>query len=109
VKVLTHPGSDRILGVTAVGAHASETLAEFVLAMTHGLGLRKVLSTIHTYPTFAEQNRLVAGAWRRGRVTRGQHELLAGLHAWRRGESSWTRVLVGLRAAIADGRRSPPE
>ncbi len=43
VKVLTVPGQDRILGVTIVGAHAGELLAEWVLAMKHGLGLNKIL------------------------------------------------------------------
>ncbi|HMQ74390.1 MAG TPA: FAD-dependent oxidoreductase, partial [Rubrivivax sp.] len=54
VKVLTVPGKDRILGVTIVGAHAGDLLAEYVLAMKHGLGLNKILGTIHTYPTMAE-------------------------------------------------------
>ena len=53
--------------------------------MTHGLGLRKVLSTIHIYPTFAEANKYVAGAWRRGTVTMGQQRLLTAFHAWQRG------------------------
>ncbi|MDE2276830.1 MAG: FAD-dependent oxidoreductase, partial [Burkholderiales bacterium] len=54
VKVLTAPGKDRILGVTIVGEHAGDLLAEWVLAMKHGLGLNKILGTIHTYPTLAE-------------------------------------------------------
>ena len=61
VKVLTRPGTDVILGATCVGTHAAEIIAEFVLAMTHGLGLGKVLGTIHIYPTFAEANKYVAG------------------------------------------------
>lgn len=65
VKVLTRPGSDRILGVSIVGAHAGELIAEYVLAMTHGIGLKKILGTIHVYPTLAEANKLAAGAWRR--------------------------------------------
>ncbi|MEI2625080.1 MAG: hypothetical protein V9G23_15090 [Giesbergeria sp.] len=59
VKVLTVPGKDRILGVTIVGEHAGDLLAEFVLAMKHGLGLNKILGTIHTYPTLAEANKYV--------------------------------------------------
>ena len=52
VKVLTAPGKDKILGVTIVGAHAADLLAEYVLAMKHGLGLNKILGTIHIYPTW---------------------------------------------------------
>ena len=65
VKVLTEPGKDRILGATIVGEHAAELLAEFVLAMKHGIGLNKILGTIHTYPTMAEGNKYVAGEWKR--------------------------------------------
>jgi hypothetical protein len=59
VKVLTVPGKDRILGVTIVGAHAGELIAEYVLAMKHGIGLNKILGTIHIYPTLAEANKYV--------------------------------------------------
>ncbi len=83
VKVLTVPGKDKILGVTIVGLHAGDLLAEFVLAMKHGLGLNKILGTIHTYPTLAEANKYVAGEWKRNHQP---HQLLAWLakfHAWR--------------------------
>jgi pyruvate/2-oxoglutarate dehydrogenase complex dihydrolipoamide dehydrogenase (E3) component/uncharacterized membrane protein YdjX (TVP38/TMEM64 family) len=65
VKVVLRAGTDRILGATVVGAHAGETLGEFVLAMRHGLGLRKILATVHSYPTMAEANKFAAGAWQR--------------------------------------------
>lgn len=65
VKVLTPPGKDRILGVTIVGQGAGELLTEYVLAMKHGLGLGKILGTIHTYPTMAEANKFAAGEWRK--------------------------------------------
>jgi len=65
VKVLTAPGRDRILGATVVGAHAGELIAEFVLAMKHGIGLNKLLGTIHVYPTLNEANKYAAGAWKR--------------------------------------------
>ena len=61
VKVLTVPGKDRILGVTLVGEHAGDLIAEYVLAMKHGIGLNKILGTIHIYPTLAEANKYVAG------------------------------------------------
>lgn len=85
VKVLTAPGKDRILGVTIVGAHAGELLAEFVLAMKHDLGLNKILGTVHPYPTLAEANKYAAGAWRRAHAPQGLLRVLARFHTWRRG------------------------
>jgi pyruvate/2-oxoglutarate dehydrogenase complex dihydrolipoamide dehydrogenase (E3) component/uncharacterized membrane protein YdjX (TVP38/TMEM64 family) len=84
VKVLTVPGKDRILGVTIVGAHAGELLAEYVLAMRHGLGLNKILGTIHTYPTLAEANKYAAGEWKRNHQPVKLLEWVARYHAWRR-------------------------
>lgn len=85
VKVLTPPGSDRILGVVIVGEHAGDLLAEFVLAMKHGLGLGKILGTIHAYPTLVEANKFVAGQWRKTHVSPHILTALARLHCWRRG------------------------
>ncbi len=85
VKVLTVPGKDKILGVTIVGEHAGDLLAEFVLAMKHGLGLNKILGTIHTYPTLSEANKYVAGEWRRAHTNQTVMKWLARYHAWRRG------------------------
>lgn len=85
VKVLTERGRDRILGVTIVGEHAADVLSEFVLAMKHGLGLNKILATIHTYPTLAEANKFVAGEWRKAHVNPVVIAWLERLHAWRRG------------------------
>jgi pyruvate/2-oxoglutarate dehydrogenase complex dihydrolipoamide dehydrogenase (E3) component len=85
VKVLTPPGSDRILGVTSVGPQAAETIAELVLAMRHGLGLRKVLGTVHSYPTLAEANKYAAGAWQRAHLPAPLLRLAAAFHRWRRG------------------------
>ena len=85
VKVLTVPGKDRILGATIVGEHAGELLAEFVLAMKHGLGLNKLLGTIHAYPTFAEANKSVAGEWKRAHAPQRVLRWLERHHAWRRG------------------------
>ncbi|MES2424926.1 MAG: FAD-dependent oxidoreductase [Pseudomonadota bacterium] len=85
VKVLTVPGKDKILGVTIVGTHAGDLLAEYVLAMKHGLGLNKILGTIHTYPTLAEANKYAAGEWKRAHAP---HKLLAWVkkyHDWKRG------------------------
>ncbi|OUS14185.1 pyridine nucleotide-disulfide oxidoreductase [Gammaproteobacteria bacterium 53_120_T64] len=85
VKVLTVPGKDRILGVTLVGEHAGELLAEFVLAMKHGLGLNKILATIHTYPTWAEANKYAAGEWKRSHAPQRILRWLQRYHQWRRG------------------------
>ncbi len=85
VKVLTVPGKDRILGVTIVGEHAGDLIAEFVTAMRHGLGLNKILGTIHIYPTMAEANKYAAGVWKKAHAP---HALLARVekfHAWMRG------------------------
>ena len=85
VKVLTVPGKDRILGVTIVGAHAGDLLAEYVLAMRHGLGLNKILGTIHTYPTMSEANKYAAGEWKRAHQPATLLAWVAKYHAWRRG------------------------
>jgi pyruvate/2-oxoglutarate dehydrogenase complex dihydrolipoamide dehydrogenase (E3) component/uncharacterized membrane protein YdjX (TVP38/TMEM64 family) len=85
VKVLTVPGKDKILGVTIVGVHAGDLLAEYVLAMKHGLGLNKILGTIHTYPTLAEANKYAAGEWKRAHQPLGLLRWVERLHAWRRG------------------------
>jgi len=85
VKVLTQPGRDRILGVTIVGQHAGELIAEYVLAIKHGLGLNKILGTIHTYPTMAEANKYAAGEWKRAHAPEGLLRWVERFQAWRRG------------------------
>ncbi|MDH4450208.1 MAG: FAD-dependent oxidoreductase [Rhodoferax sp.] len=85
VKVLTVPGKDKILGVTIVGTHAGDLLAEYVLAMKHGLGLNKILGTIHTYPTLAEANKYAAGAWKRAHQPHKLLEWVRKFHDWKRG------------------------
>ncbi|WP_158968087.1 FAD-dependent oxidoreductase [Paraglaciecola sp. L3A3] len=84
VKVLTKPGKDKILGATIVGANAGELLAEFVLAMKHGLGLNKLLGTIHIYPTMAEANKNVAGNWKKAHAPEKVLAWLERFHTWRR-------------------------
>jgi pyruvate/2-oxoglutarate dehydrogenase complex dihydrolipoamide dehydrogenase (E3) component/uncharacterized membrane protein YdjX (TVP38/TMEM64 family) len=85
VKVLTVPGKDRILGVTIVGSHAGDLLAEYVLAMKHGLGLNKILGTLHTYPTMAEANKYAAGEWKRAHAPQKLLAWAKKYHDWRRG------------------------
>ncbi len=85
VKVLTVPGKDRILGVTIAGEHAGDLIAEYILAMRHGIGLNKILGTIHIYPTLAEANKYAAGEWKRAHAPQWALRLLEKFHAWRRG------------------------
>ncbi|MBE0615968.1 MAG: FAD-dependent oxidoreductase [Burkholderiales bacterium] len=85
IKVLTVPGKDKILGVTIVGEHAGDLIAEYVLAMRHGIGLNKILGTIHIYPTMAEANKYVAGVWKKAHAPQKLLQWVERFHAWRRG------------------------
>jgi len=85
VRVLTKPGKDKILGVTIVGAHAGDLIAEFVLAMKHNLGLNKIMGTIHIYPTLAEANKYVAGKWKQANAPQKLLKWVGKYHAWMRG------------------------
>jgi pyruvate/2-oxoglutarate dehydrogenase complex dihydrolipoamide dehydrogenase (E3) component/uncharacterized membrane protein YdjX (TVP38/TMEM64 family) len=84
VKVLTVPGKDKILGVTIVGNHAGDLIAEYVQAMKYGLGLNKILGTIHIYPTMAEANKYAAGEWKRAHIPEKTMQWLKRFHTWRR-------------------------
>lgn len=84
VKVLTPPGKDTILGATIVGQNAGELLAEYVLAMKHGLGLNKILGTIHSYPTMAEANKFAAGEWKKAHKPERLLRFVEAYHTWRR-------------------------
>jgi pyruvate/2-oxoglutarate dehydrogenase complex dihydrolipoamide dehydrogenase (E3) component len=84
VKVLTVPGKDKILGATIVGEHAGDLIIEFILAMRHGLGMNKLLGTIHIYPTWAEANKYAAGNWKRAHAPQGLLTWVGRFHAWRR-------------------------
>ena len=86
VKVLTVPGKDKILGVTIAGEHAGDVIAEFVVAMRYGLGLNKILGTIHIYPTLAESNKYVAGQWKKAHAPARVLRWLTRYHAWKRGD-----------------------
>jgi pyruvate/2-oxoglutarate dehydrogenase complex dihydrolipoamide dehydrogenase (E3) component len=85
VKVLTVPGKDKILGVTIVGEHAGDLIAEYVTAMKYNLGLNKILGTIHIYPTLAEANKYAAGEWKRAHAPQKLLGYVEKFHAWRRG------------------------
>jgi dihydrolipoamide dehydrogenase len=85
VKIITRKGTDKILGVTIVGSHAGDLLAEYVLAMKQGIGLNKILGTIHTYPTLAEANKMAAGAWKKAHAPERLLRWVERFHRWRRG------------------------
>jgi pyruvate/2-oxoglutarate dehydrogenase complex dihydrolipoamide dehydrogenase (E3) component/uncharacterized membrane protein YdjX (TVP38/TMEM64 family) len=85
VKVLTAPGKDRILGATIAGEHAADLIVEFISAMKNGIGLDKILGTIHIYPTFAEANKYAAGVWKRAHAPTRLLRWVERYHAWRRG------------------------
>jgi pyruvate/2-oxoglutarate dehydrogenase complex dihydrolipoamide dehydrogenase (E3) component/uncharacterized membrane protein YdjX (TVP38/TMEM64 family) len=85
VKVLTVPGKDKILGVTIVGEHAGDLIAEYVMAMKHGLGMNKILGSIHIYPTMAEANKYAAGNWKKAHTPVKLLAWVARYHAWQRG------------------------
>lgn len=84
IKVLTVPGKDKILGATIVGPRAGELIIEFVSAIKQGIGLNKILETIHIYPTFGEANRYLAGVWRKSRTSPRTFSFLKKFHAWQR-------------------------
>ncbi len=104
VKVITARGSDRILGAAIVGAHAGDLIAEFVMAMKHGIGLNKILGTIHIYPTLAEANKYAAGVWKRAQVTQGQLDFLAAFNARARDDGSVGAMLGRLPALLKNKR-----
>jgi pyruvate/2-oxoglutarate dehydrogenase complex dihydrolipoamide dehydrogenase (E3) component len=85
VKVLTVPGKDRILGATICGSHAGDLIIEFITAMKNGIGLNRILGTIHIYPTLAEANKMAAGVWKRTHAPLGLLRWVERYHAWRRG------------------------
>jgi pyruvate/2-oxoglutarate dehydrogenase complex dihydrolipoamide dehydrogenase (E3) component len=85
VKILTAKGSDRILGATIIGQNAGEILAEVTFAMKHKMGLRKILQTIHPYPTWAEANKYAAGQFG---LARKPEALLKWAERWFRWQRS---------------------
>ncbi len=102
VKVLTVPNKDKILGVTIVAAHAGDLIAEYVLAMRQRVGLKKILKTVHVYPTFAEANKYAAAGWRKAHAPQTLLRWLERYHGWRRGRASDSEQL-GNEAAIEPG------
>ena len=85
IKVLTVPGKDQILGVIIAGNHAGDLITEYISAMKYGIGLNKILGTIHIYPTMAEANKYVAGVWKKAHAPELVLNLAKKFHTWRRG------------------------
>jgi len=69
VKIHVRKGTDIILGATVVTAHAGEMIGELCLAMTHHVGLGRIASVVHPYPTQAEAIKKAADAYQRTRLT----------------------------------------
>ncbi|TGG91757.1 pyridine nucleotide-disulfide oxidoreductase [Natronospirillum operosum] len=84
VKVLTMPGKDKVIGATIVGTHAGDLLTEYVSAMKHGIGMNKILGTIHTYPTLSEANKFAAGEWKKARKPEQLLAWVGRFHGWMR-------------------------
>ncbi len=104
VKVIARPGGKgEILGATIAGEHADDLIAEFVLAMKHGVGLDRILGTIHAYPTLPEASKYVAGVWKRSHVTQGQMAFARAFNDWTRGDASFGSVFSKL-FSLADKR-----
>ena len=86
IKVLTIPGKDKILGVTICGSHTGNLLPGFVYAIKYGLGLNKIMNSIHAYPSLGEANKFVAGVWKKNHAPKRLLELIGKFHAYRRGK-----------------------
>jgi pyruvate/2-oxoglutarate dehydrogenase complex dihydrolipoamide dehydrogenase (E3) component len=83
-RVHVKKGSDRIVGATIVATNAGDMISEISLAMTHGLGLKKLGSTIHPYPTQAEAIRRLGDQYNRSRLTPFVRSTLGRWLAWTR-------------------------
>ena len=79
-KILTRKGSGKILGATIIAPHAGDLLHEFVLAMNAKIGLGKISSIIHAYPTFAELARKAGDKFNRTRLTPHAKKIFAWLY-----------------------------
>ena len=108
VKVITPPGSDKILGVTIAGEHAGDLLVEYVAAMKHGFGLNKILGTIHIYPTLGEANKYAAGVWKKAQTTEQQLRFAEAFNHWRRGAGSVGTVAGAALGLIGQGTKAAP-
>ncbi len=84
IEIITKRNSDQILGVTIVNERAGELIAEFALSMRWKLGLKKILATVHAYPTWADANKLAALQWQKNHIPHNILKLAEKFHAWQR-------------------------
>lgn len=84
LKIHLKKGSDRIVGATLVAHHAGDLISEITLAMTAGVGLRRIADVIHPYPTQAEVIKKAADAYNRTRLTPLLKRVLATILRWQR-------------------------
>lgn len=84
VKILTAAGSDKVVGATIVAPNAGDMIGEVSLAMTHGLGLGKIASAIHPYPTVGEAIRKLGDQYNRTKLTSTAKWVLAKWFSWTR-------------------------
>ena len=84
MKVHVREGTDKIVGATVVARHAGEMLPELTLALVHGIGLGKIASVIHSYPTQSEAIRKLGDAYNRTRLTPTVKNLFRKWLAWTR-------------------------
>jgi pyruvate/2-oxoglutarate dehydrogenase complex dihydrolipoamide dehydrogenase (E3) component len=82
VKIHTRKGSDKMVGATIVAAHAGDMISEIVVAMTHHIGLAKIGSSIHPYPTQSEAIRKLGYQFNKTKLGFINKSLLAGLMRW---------------------------
>ena len=87
MRILTGRGSDHILGATIVGPHAGDLISEISVAMAGGIGLGRLASVIHPYPTRAEAMRQLGDAYNRTRLTPTVKALFGKWLAWQRRSS----------------------
>jgi pyruvate/2-oxoglutarate dehydrogenase complex dihydrolipoamide dehydrogenase (E3) component len=85
ITVLTKKGSDQLLGVTLVGAHAGDLIHELALALHQNIGLKQIASMIHIYPTMAEVSKRIADTFQRTRLTPSTKRWLKRYLHWRFG------------------------
>ena len=76
LKIHHKKGSDKIIGATIVASHAGEMISEVTTAMVNKIGLSKLSSVIHPYPTQAEAIKKAADAYRRTLLTSNTKKLL---------------------------------
>ncbi len=84
IKVHVKKGTDTILGATIVAHNAGDMLNEVTLAVNASLGLKKISSVIHPYPTQAEAIKKIADDYNRTRLSGTMKKWFSRYLSWRR-------------------------